>query len=124
LIPTETFYRTNYFEEKVSMLRKSNVNSLMCGAFALILSSASLIAQTAQPSTGNTSAPATAPVAAPATAAVAAPAQKGMVWVNTASGAYHREGTRYYGKTKQGKYMAEADAQKAGYHLSKSDAKK
>ncbi len=45
----------------------------------------------------------------------AAPPQKGMVWVNTDSGVYHKEGTRYYGTTKQGKYMTEADAQKAGY---------
>ena len=39
-----------------------------------------------------------------------------MVWVNTDSGIYHKPGTRYYGKTKQGKYMSEADAIKAGYH--------
>jgi hypothetical protein len=40
----------------------------------------------------------------------------GMVWVNTDSGVYHKPGTRYYGKTKHGKYMLEADAIKAGYH--------
>jgi len=39
----------------------------------------------------------------------------GMVWVNTDSGVYHKPGTHWYGKTKQGKYMTEADAQKAGY---------
>ncbi len=39
-----------------------------------------------------------------------------MVWVNTASGTYHKPGTRYYGKTKEGKYMTEADAIRAGYH--------
>jgi len=38
-----------------------------------------------------------------------------MVWVNTDSGVYHKPGTRWYGKTKQGKYMTEADAQKASY---------
>ena len=38
-----------------------------------------------------------------------------VVWVNTASHVYHKPGTRYYGKTKHGKYMLEADAIKAGY---------
>ena len=42
------------------------------------------------------------------------------MWVNTDSGVYHTEGSHYYGKTKQGKYMTEADAQKAGYKPSKS----
>jgi endonuclease G len=40
----------------------------------------------------------------------------GKVWVNTKSGAYWQPGTRYYGKTKEGKYMTEAEARKAGYH--------
>ena len=45
------------------------------------------------------------------------PPLKGMVWVNTASDAkvYHKEGTRWYGKTKEGKWMTEDDAKKAGY---------
>jgi hypothetical protein len=41
------------------------------------------------------------------------------VWVNTASGKYFRAGSRYYGHTKQGRYMSEADAIKAGYTASK-----
>lgn len=45
----------------------------------------------------------------------------GMVWVNTDSGVYHKEGTRYYGKTKNGKYMSEADAVKAGYRPAKNE---
>jgi hypothetical protein len=39
----------------------------------------------------------------------------GVVWVNTDSRIYHKPGTRWYGKTKHGKYMAETDAKKAGY---------
>ena len=42
-----------------------------------------------------------------------------MVWVNTESGVQHKLVTRWYGKTKQGKYMTEADAIKAGYHPAK-----
>lgn len=41
-----------------------------------------------------------------------------MVWVNTESGVYHKLGTRWYGRTKQGRYMTETDAIKAGYKAS------
>ena len=39
----------------------------------------------------------------------------GLVWVNTETHVYHREGSRFYGTTKKGKYMTEADAKRAGY---------
>jgi DNA uptake protein ComE-like DNA-binding protein len=45
--------------------------------------------------------------------------EKGMVWVNLDSKVYHKEGSRWYGKTKSGKYMSEADAIKGGYTASK-----
>jgi DNA uptake protein ComE-like DNA-binding protein len=77
------------------------------------------------------SAPAPAPAAsasaaAPATSAKSTPQPQpspgsGMVWVNLDSGVYHKEGTRYYGKTKNGKYMSEADALKAGYRAAKNE---
>jgi hypothetical protein len=34
----------------------------------------------------------------------------GLVWVNTEKHVYHREGSRFYGTTKKGKYMTEPEA--------------
>jgi len=48
----------------------------------------------------------------------------GMVWVNTKSGVYHHEGDQWFGKTKEGKFMTEADAIKAGYRASQEGAAK
>jgi hypothetical protein len=72
----------------------------------------------------KTSAAATSPAAeSPAAArgastkAAATPAPgggHGLVWVNTESHVYHKEGSRFYGTTKKGKYVSEADAIKEG----------
>jgi hypothetical protein len=53
---------------------------------------------------------------APTTSQRAAPTPggAGQVWVNTASNVYHCPGTRWYGKTKQGSYMSEAEARAQG----------
>jgi hypothetical protein len=48
---------------------------------------------------------------------------KGLVWVNKSSKVYHKDG-KFYGKTKQGQFMTEADAQKAGYRAAKESASK
>ena len=82
-----------------------------------------------------TPAPAATPAAAPAAkstkgspansagvsdADIARAQSSGMVWVNTDSKVYHKSG-RYYGKTKQGKFMSEADAKKANYREAKQE---
>jgi hypothetical protein len=47
------------------------------------------------------------------------PPQPGMVWANPNSKVYHQPGSRWYGKTKDGQWMTEQDAIKAGYHAAK-----
>jgi DNA uptake protein ComE-like DNA-binding protein len=100
-------------------------------------SSSSGAATAPPPSNSPASSSATSPASAPASAAAAPPAApaataksapqaqpspgSGMVWVNLDSGVYHKEGTRYYGKTKNGKYMSEPDALKAGYRAAKNE---
>jgi cytoskeletal protein RodZ len=108
-------------------------------AFTFVLSSAELIAQSAQSSGSDkpqsaaatsssptaakpTSAASPSTTSAPTTPAKPQPPAAngaGVVWINTDTGVYHKQGTRWYGKTKHGKYMLETDAIKAGYKPAK-----
>jgi len=53
-------------------------------------------------------------VGVPSAQEIAAAKSSGKVWVNTETGMYHKGG-RWYGKTKTGKFMTEAEAKTAGY---------
>ncbi|MBV8817775.1 MAG: helix-hairpin-helix domain-containing protein [Acidobacteriaceae bacterium] len=76
-------------------------------------------ATSAASSAGNTaSKPSTTASKTATTAAGSASCASDMVWVNTETKVYHKAGDKYFANTKHGKCMSEADAQKAGYHLS------
>jgi len=66
----------------------------------------------------NKSAEATA---APSDRDIADAKSKGMVWVNTSTKVYHKDG-EFYGKTKKGKFMTEDDAKKAGNRMAQEPA--
>jgi hypothetical protein len=108
----------------MSKLRFRLVTSLV--GFCLVCSIT--LAQTAPTPApaGGTTASATkssskTPTTGPATdAQIAAAKANHQVWVNLDSGKYHKGG-RWYGKTKNGKFMSEADAKAAGYKAAGRD---
>ncbi|HXX00272.1 MAG TPA: hypothetical protein VEJ00_03585 [Candidatus Acidoferrales bacterium] len=68
--------------------------------------------------TSTKSAP--APTQNASDADIAAAKSSGKVWVNLDSKVYHKSG-RWYGKTKNGKFMTEDEAKAAGYKASQSN---
>jgi hypothetical protein len=68
-----------------------------------------------KPKSSVSESPSAAPVTGSTGTATPAPGGgRGLVWVNTETHVYHKEGSRFYGATKKGKYVSEADAIKQG----------
>jgi hypothetical protein len=93
--------------------------------YLVLLVFLAIFAATAQenPSQGQTSSPtAKTSHAAPGNSAadIAAAKAAHKVWVNLDTGIYHKGG-RWYGKTKNGKFMTEDEARKSGYKAARRD---
>ena len=104
---------------------KKMLNLLVLAAFAVAVPSFGAQPGAAKATTATkmaTDAKATtakkAVTVAPTDAEISEAKSKGMVWVNLESKVYHKDGA-YYGKTKRGKFMMAADADKAGYRAAK-----
>ena len=95
----------------------------ICSLALTLIGTSSLFASQA-PATKEKAAKATtkaAPASGPSEKEISDAKAKGLVWVNTSSKVYHKEG-QFYGKTKNGQFMTEPDAQKAGYRPAASAA--
>ena len=105
----------------VGDLAKAGVPAATIQALTPLVTVGAPAAATAPPP--KPSAPASTGAAPPKTTATTGtpqvPPVKGMVWVNLSTKVYHMEGDKYYGNTKNGKFMTEEDAIKAGYHKAK-----
>jgi hypothetical protein len=117
----------------VADLSKAGVSKSTIEKISSMVTVGTASAPAAQPTSRPAPAPPAAAPASPASTSARTPSVsttsqqppvKGMVWVNLSTKVFHREGDRYYGNTKNGKFMTEDEAVKAGYREAKATAKK
>jgi hypothetical protein len=102
----------NSFTTKLLTAALATASLLSFGALSVRAQATS----TAPPMTSTKAPKMKAPAAPPPSAAdISDATSKGMVWVNLNTKVYHKPGVPTYGTTKNGKFMSEADAMKAGY---------
>lgn len=95
-----------------------NISKLLFCSAALIAAltiAPNLGAQATAAAPAKKSATKPAAKAPPTDAEIADAKAKGMVWANKNTKVYHKADAALYGKTKNGEFLSEADAQKAGY---------
>jgi hypothetical protein len=101
---------------------KKHSKKAKAAAAAATASPAAVANPAATPEAASTTTPAAKKHKAPEPQAAQAPGGgNGQVWVNTETHVYHKEGSKWYGKTKHGKYVSEADAVKEGDKASKNE---
>lgn len=102
-------------------MRSFVVLAIFLGSLATGTSQAQTPAQQSPPGTANPFSSARPSLAArpqpqPVPQRSQQPSGPGQVWVNPLSKVYHCPSDRYYGKTKRGEFMPEAQAKSSGFH--------
>jgi hypothetical protein len=103
---------------------KKLITALAFAAFATVAFAQTPASTTTQTTTTTHKKKVVAATPAPTEQEIADARAKGMVWVNTSAKLYHHQESKYYGKTKQGKFMTEDDAKAAGFTPAKVAAAK